>query len=104
MPAFRLKNPYKIIPHKTKRYALHYGIPSELCVIIPVRLLGDEVSCDVRWQDGNGELQLKEQLIFRIDNLEPVDAMRNYELFELWNHYYGEKTGVENTAIANPGD
>lgn len=84
-----LRKPYKILPHKTKRYAQHYQIPAETCLVIPLRDYGDEVACDVRWEDDNGELQMKEQVIFNTENLEPINKLINTELYELWEHYYG---------------
>jgi hypothetical protein len=91
MSFIRLKQPYKIAQHKLKRYSLHYNIPADNCLVIPVKDYGDDVACDVRWEDDNGELQMKERLFFKAENIEPIDGIRNYLLHELWAHYYDRK-------------
>ncbi|MBT1702824.1 hypothetical protein [Chryseosolibacter indicus] len=89
MAAIHLKQPYKILSHKIKRYTNHYSIPADACVIIPLKSYGDEVACEVRWEDDNGELQVKESLIFTSENLQPINKFINSSLYELWEHYYG---------------
>lgn len=80
--------PYKIALNRAKRYATHYNIPPEKCLIVPVRLFGPEVSCDIRWEDDNGELHLLQDKFFVCDNLVPLNAMLEPELADLWKHYY----------------
>jgi hypothetical protein len=87
MPTVHLKKPYKILHHKLKQYSLHYSIPADNCVVIPVRFSGEDVACDVRWVDSDGAHHIKDQLLFTPQNLEPVNEMNNYALFELWQQY-----------------
>jgi len=89
MPTVQLNKPYKISFHKLKRYTAHYGIPADKCVVIPKRYYDEDVACDVRWEDNNGELQVKELLFFASDNIEPVNALSHFHLYELWQHYHG---------------
>jgi hypothetical protein len=79
--------PYRIIPSKIKRYGLHYQIPADNAVVIPVKALGQEVLCDIRWEDSNGELQLIEKAMFVNDNLVPLNEMLSPKLYDLWRHY-----------------
>lgn len=87
MRTIHLKQPYKILENRLKRYETHYQIPAERCVIIPVKNYGGEIACDVRWKDINGELQVKGGLFFNAENIEPIDAMKNYQMHELWSSY-----------------
>lgn len=80
--------PYKIVPYRAKRYAAHYNILPERCVIVPQKLFGNEASCDIRWEDENGELFLLQNKFFVCDNLVPLNSMLEPELQELWQHYY----------------
>jgi hypothetical protein len=86
--SIHLKQPYKIVEPKRKRYTAHYLIPADKSLVVPVKLLGPEVSCDVRWEDENGELQHLTNLVFINDNLLPVDEFIDPKLHELWQHYY----------------
>jgi hypothetical protein len=86
--SIQLRKPYKITIHKLKRYATHYSIPSANCVIIPLRSFGYDLSCEVRWQDANGELQLRNELLFSSENIEPLNALKDPALHEIWQHYY----------------
>jgi hypothetical protein len=85
--SIQLRKAYKIAQHKMKKYAAHYNIPSDKCLIIPMRSSGYDLSCDVRWEDSNGELQKKE-LLFSNQNIEPLNAFKDPALHELWQHYY----------------
>jgi len=78
-----LKNPYKIIPIKEKRYNEHYHIPASQCLIIPIKRMDEDVSCHVHWQDRDGVHTLF-NMMFTSENLEPVDSVGHAELFELW--------------------
>jgi hypothetical protein len=91
----KLTKPYKIASHKVKRYTLHYGIPAERVVVVPMKLLGAEVLCDIRWEDENGELQFLDNKMFLIDNLVPLNPLLELELQQLWEHYYGNMTSSE---------
>ena len=87
----QLNKPYKILPTRCKRYESHYQIPAARCLVVPVKELGEEVSCDIRWEDDNGELHLVSQKIFVADNLIPLNAMLESKLHELWQHWYADK-------------
>ena len=92
----QLQKPYKILSHKVKRYTNHYHIPAENCVIIPLKFYGEDASCNVRWEDENGVLHLKEGLFFQVQNLEPVNAMSHFKMYELWQHYNSVRSQTEN--------
>ena len=81
--SIQLNKPYKIAQRKQKRYQEHYNIPADKCVVIPVKEFGDDVSCVVRWEDGEGKVHEQSQLFFNNQNIEPVDAMKDYPLAEL---------------------
>lgn len=80
--------PYKIAPLRVKKYAAHYNIVPERCVIIPTKIFGAEASCDIRWENDNGELFLLQNKFFICDNLLPLNAMLEPKLYEIWEHYY----------------
>jgi hypothetical protein len=86
--SIHLNKPYKIISIRHKRYNAHYNIPSAESVVVPLRELGSEVLCDIRWENGNGELQVLHKKMFRNDNLVPLNPLLEEKLFELWEHYY----------------
>jgi hypothetical protein len=88
--AIHLNKPYRIVASKLKRYESHYHIPSDDVLIVPLRSLGSEVLCDIRWEDGNGELKLVEKAMFVSDNLAPLNEMLMPKLFDLWRHYYSQ--------------
>jgi len=88
MSAIQLKQPYKIIQRKQKRYEEHYQIPALKCVVVPIKEYGDDLSCDVRWQDADGKMHEQNQLFFSHQNIEPLDPMKDFELHELWAHHY----------------
>lgn len=83
-----LNKPYKIIQRKQKRYQEHYHIPADNCVVIPVKEFGEDLSCVVRWEDGEGKIHEESGLFFNNQNIEPLDTMKDYELADLWQ--YGE--------------
>ena len=87
----RLNKPYKIIRERLKRYTSHYRIPADKALVVPIKKFGNEVSCDIRWEDERGRLHLIENRIFVSENLVPLNALSEMELFELWEHYYSEK-------------
>ena len=99
MLTIKLERPYKILLHKLKRYSEHYQIPAERCVIIPMKCLGDDALCNVRWEDPHGVLHLKEGLFFAIQNLESINAMTHFSLFELWQHYTSRPLVAEHSAM-----
>jgi hypothetical protein len=86
--SIQLNQPYKIIPHRYKRYESHYGIPAGNVVVVPLKVLGEEVSCDIRWEDNNGELQVIHHAMFIKENLIPLNQILDAKLWELWTHYY----------------
>lgn len=90
-----LNKPYTILPTRVKRYTAHYNIPATEVVIVPVKALGNESSCDVRWEDQNGELQVMQNLMFSNENLVPLNPLLNKKLYELWSHYY-QKEALSN--------
>ena len=71
-----------------KRYETHYQIPADRSLVVPLRALGDEVACDVRWENENGELNMLENIVFVSDNLMPINALSDTSLLEIWQHYY----------------
>ena len=87
MKKIHLQKPYKILYNRLKRYSLHYEIPAENCVVIPLESFGDDFACDVRWEDNLGVLHLKTRLFFTGSNIEPVNEMKQFNLYELWQHY-----------------
>lgn len=84
----RLNRPYKITTEMRKKYDDHYLIPSSRCLIVPLKKIGEAVSCDVRWQEDTGEMQVRNGLMFSISNLDPLDQLREFELVEMFKHYY----------------
>lgn len=103
----KLFKPYKVTQHKLKRYEAHYQVPAQRSLVVPVRLLGDEVSCDIRWLDDLGQLQLLENKIFSIQNLVPLNAMLEVELHAVWSKYYGpnkDEASKERQADYAPGE
>jgi len=87
MEHIRLGKPYKVSEHKHKQYQKHYEIPIDICVVIPVKKYGDQISCDVRWKDVSGENHQREELMFSSAYLLPLDAMKDFKLYELWEEY-----------------
>lgn len=77
-----------VIESKRKRYQRHYAFPAGDSVVIPLVLRGDEVLCDVRWENDNGELKELHGLMFVIDNLAPLNEMIDHKLVDIWKHYY----------------
>ena len=80
--------PYKIEPHQGKKNAAHYNISPQKCLIVPAKIFGNEASCDIRWEDDNGEVFLLQNKFFVCENLVPLDSMLDIKLQELWQHYY----------------
>jgi hypothetical protein len=89
--SIKLSQPYKIVPERKKRYESHYNVPADRSLIVPLRLLGEEVSCDIRWEDDNGELHHLQNKIFVSENLVPLNPLLDVKLHELWEHYYDIK-------------
>lgn len=87
----KLEKPYKIVRERIKRYESHYNVPAERSLVVPLKAFGSEVSCDVRWEDGNGELHLLQNKIFVSESLMPLNPLLDTKLYELWEHYYKEK-------------
>jgi hypothetical protein len=88
--AIHLNKPYKISPLRYKKYEAHYAIPPDRVLIVPLRSLGEEFSCDIRWEDEGGELKVLHNKIFIGANLVPLNAYLDEKLHELWQHYYPE--------------
>jgi hypothetical protein len=84
----KLTRPYKVAAERIKRYQSHYNMPADRVLVVPLKLLGDDVSCDIRWEDDNGELQLLQNKVFTVDNLVPLNPLLDNKLHELWQHYY----------------
>jgi hypothetical protein len=91
----KIKAPYKIAPEKIKRYATHYNIPADRSLVVPMRAFDDEVACDIRWEDDNGELQWVQNKIFVVRNLVPLNPLLDIKLQELWHHFYALKQSPE---------
>jgi hypothetical protein len=83
-----LNSPYVVLLKKRPKYISHYGITSETFLVVPLKDYGTDVSCDVRWEDGNGELRVRQDLVFNKDNLVKLNGMLDVKLQELWDHYY----------------
>jgi hypothetical protein len=98
--AILLNHPHRIIPTRVKRYEAHYHIPAGNALVVPMKNFGEEVLCDIRWEDSNGELKIIQNAMFVYDNLIPLRHLPDTKLFELWNHYYGESS-AEIAAKAN---
>lgn len=92
--SIHIGKPYKIISLRNKRYDAHYNIPSDNCLIVPLKEYGDEALCDVRWEDANGLLQVIHNRMFVSENLVPLDPALNEKLFELWDYNYGKGLGL----------
>ena len=89
MTNIKLGTGYKIIETRYKRYVDHYHIPSPECLIVPLKSYGEDLSCEVRWEDEYGVLHSKEHLLFSNENLKPINPLLDVKLFEIWQHYYG---------------
>jgi hypothetical protein len=89
--SIHITKPYKIVPSKHKRYGSHYNIPADRALVVPMKMLGTEVSCDVRWEDDNGEHKILQNIVFVSDYLVPLNVFIDQQLHELWQHYYGPK-------------
>jgi hypothetical protein len=85
--SIHLKQPYKIIERKQKRYEEHYHVPSDKCVVIPLKEYGDDISCNVYWEDSEGKIQQQQRLLFNSLNIEPLDSLRDFHLHEVWQHH-----------------
>jgi hypothetical protein len=87
-----LNKPYKIIGFKQKKYDAHYNIPSAESLVVPVKNFGDEVLCDVRWENENGELKVLYEKMFINESLIQLNPLIDEKLFEIWMHYYNGPT------------
>ncbi len=65
----------------------HYKIPASKCLIVPIRKLEEDVLCDVHWEDTDG-LQAAYNLMFAIENLEPLNTVDHPKLVGLWVSVY----------------
>lgn len=90
--SIHLNKPYKILASREKRYSSHYDIPAAECLVVPLREFEKEVLCDVRWEDGNGELHVRHNVMFVNDNLIPLQSMLDEKLHDLWLHYYSQES------------
>ncbi len=88
MENIRLGKPYKVSEHKHKQYHRHYEVPIEDCVLVPVKKYGDQISCDLRWKDPSGEIKQREDLMFSSAYLQPLDAIKDFQLYDLWEDYH----------------
>ena len=89
-----LNSPYVALPRKRVKYSSHYGITSETFLIVPIKDYGTDVSCEVRWEDGNGELHVREHMVFSKENLVKLNGMLDDKPQELWVHYYEDPKAV----------
>lgn len=83
-----LKKAYKIIKPRYKKYEAHYSIPSENCLVVPLREFDSEVSCAVHWEISEGELGVLMNIVFLKDNLTPLNRLQDPKLHELFEHHY----------------
>jgi len=79
----QLNKPYKIVPSMLDVYERHYNVPAALSLVIPTRILGEEVACDVRWQSNDAQ-QVTRQAVFISENLMPIEPFEDDELYRLW--------------------
>jgi hypothetical protein len=86
--SIHLNQAYRIIPTRFKRYEAHYKIPSADVLVVPLKELGEEVLCDLRWEDSNGVMQVINNVMFVKENLIPLNGMLDVKLLEIWTHYY----------------
>jgi hypothetical protein len=86
--SIHLNKPYKVASSKQKRYEAHYQIPAADALVVPLKEMGEEVSCEIRWEDSNGELQVIQNAMFVKNNLTPLNGLLDVKLFEIWTHYY----------------
>jgi hypothetical protein len=84
MERITLNQPYKIAQRKHKQYIAHYSIPAERCIVIPLKRFGDQLLCDIKWKDASEEIHIRQGLMMDIANLEAIDAMRDQDLYSLW--------------------
>ncbi len=89
MTNIKLGTGYKIIETRIKRYNSHYQIPAHDCLVVPLKSYGEDLSCEVRWEDEYGVLHSKSALLFNNENLKPLNPLLDSKLFEIWQHYYG---------------
>lgn len=92
--SIKLNKPYKIVTDRLRRYEAYYKIPADRIVVIPLKELGDEVSCDIRWEDNDGQSQLMESKVFVQESLVPVEPLYDNSLYELWKRHHGIKHGL----------
>lgn len=88
MNNIHLHKAYKIVEKKHKKYSEHYSIPAGECLVVPLKDYGADVCCDVRWEDSNGELQLKQNVIFTKEYLMPIQPLLDQSRQEMWEHFY----------------
>jgi hypothetical protein len=88
MNNIHLNKPYSIITDKLKRYQDHYQISAAEMLVVPKRSMGEESSCDVRWEDVDGALHVMHNVMFRNENLVALDFLLYDNLYKLWKHYY----------------
>jgi hypothetical protein len=86
--SIQLNQPYRIIPTRIKRYEAHYKIPAVDTLVVPLKEFGEEVLCDLRWEDSNGIIQVIHNAMFVKENLSPLNEMLDVKLLEIWTHYY----------------
>lgn len=84
MENIHLGKPYKVSEHKHKQYHRHYELPIDRCVVVPVKKYGDQISCNLHWKDDSGAILAREELMFSSAYLQPLDAMKDFRLYELW--------------------
>jgi hypothetical protein len=79
----QLNKPYKIVPSMLEVYERHYNVPAALSLVIPTRILGEEVACDVRWKNNDAQ-QVTRNAVFISENLMPIEPFEDDELYALW--------------------
>ncbi len=90
MRKINLNAGYKISEARQKRYIEHYHIPANECLVVPTRNFGEEAQCEVRWEDESGEMHFVHRLVFKADNLTPINPLLDTQLFKIWGDYYGQ--------------
>ncbi|RAW02198.1 hypothetical protein [Pseudochryseolinea flava] len=84
----KIGKPYKIDPERAKRYAAHYNILPERTLVVPTKILGEEASCEIHWEDEGGNAHVLKGKIFVTENLVPINPMAEFMIYELWRRNY----------------
>jgi hypothetical protein len=85
--SIHLNKPHKITFSRQKRYEEHYQIPASEALVVPIKNLGTEALCEVRWVDTVGEMHSKSNVMFAHENLEVLNGLEDEKFYEIWTRY-----------------